>query len=293
MSSHALFLGCIVPAREPSYELSIRKVFQILGTELVDLKDLSCCAPIPIESLSFKTSLAISAYNLALAEESDLDFITICNGCFQVLTRANNTLKKNVKLKAEVNKILSDVGKQYRGTKKVYDYLQVLYEDIGCKNINKKITKKLDLLNVATFYGCHLLKPSDVLKFDNPERPQILDELVEVTGAKSISYQNKTRCCGGLLQGISDNLATDLAKDKIQAISEAKADCIVTVCPFCFIQLDIGQLSVRRKYGIDFQIPVFHYTELLGLSMGLKPDDLGLKTHRISTKNLIERMELE
>lgn len=288
--SYALFLGCTIPAREPSYELSVRRVFKDLGLNLVDMNGAICCAPMPIESLDFKTSLTMAAYNLCLAEEDDLDLVTLCNGCYQVLSKTNNLLKNNEKLKTEVDKVIAEVGKKFRGTVNVKDYLQVLYHDLGPKKIRKSVSKSLDGLKVAVFYGCHVLKPSNVLMFDDPERPRLLDDLVELTGAKSVQYLHKTRCCGGLLRGVSDNVANKLAREKLFNFSQAQPDCIVTVCPFCFLQLDIGQLSIRRQFKESYNIPVLHFPELLGLAMGIKSDELGLHTHRISTESLLRKI---
>jgi heterodisulfide reductase subunit B len=293
LSNYALFLGCTVPARTPSYELSLRKVLKVLDIKFADLENLSCCAPIPIESLNFKSSLSIAAYNISVAEEAGLNLVTICNGCFQMLIRANSLLKDNVKMRKEINKVLSEVGKEYRGTIEVYDYLQILHSEMGIKKIKKNISKPLSGLKVSVFYGCHLLRPSSTLKFDDPFQPKILDELVELTGAKSLPYDHKDTCCGGLLRGTSDELATKLARDRFFNISKASGECIVTVCPFCFLQHDLGQLSVNRNFEETYKIPVFHYPELLGLSLGIKPVDLGLKTHRISTESVIQKLGLE
>jgi heterodisulfide reductase subunit B len=287
---YALFLGCVIPTREPSYEFSVRSVMKRLGIELNDLKGATCCAPIPIESLDHTTSLAITAYNLCLAEEADLDLMPLCNGCYQALSKANVKLKNDEKLKASTNEILSKTGKKYQGTIEVKDYLQVLYNDVGIETITKHITNPFKDLRTAVFYGCHLLKPSSILTFDDPERPHYLDELVELTGATSVPYMHKTRCCGGLLRGVSEELADKLARDKLYNITDVDADCIVTVCPFCFLQLDTGQLIVNRKFDEPYHLPVLHYPELLNLAMGMDPKDIGLQTHRIRTDSIMNKI---
>lgn len=288
--SYALFLGCIIPARELSYELSVRKVFKAFGVDLVDLEGSTCCAPIPIESIDFKTSLAVGAHNICLAEGLGLDLMTICNGCFQSLSRANALLRGRVDLKGEVNEILSKLGEEFKGVRSVKDYLQVLYSDLGLEKIKKNVSKPLKRLKAAVFYGCHVLKPSSILKFDDPEGPRVLDELVRATGAESVPYMYKLKCCGGLLRGISDEVARRLARDKLFNILKANVDCIVTVCPFCFIQLDVGQLEVSRMFNEQYNIPVLHYPELLGLSMSMGPKELALHTHRVSTESLLSKI---
>ncbi len=190
MKCYALYLGCTIPARQPNHELSTRKALTHLGINLVELDKATCCAPPPIESVELKTSLAIGAYNICLAEEQNRDIITICGGCFQSLAGVNARLKYDSHLKKEVNHILAKAGKEYRGTQQVKHYLQVLTEDIGLPTISQKVVKSLKGIRVASFYGCHVLRPSTLLQFDDPERPQILDNLVEATGAQSIDYIN-------------------------------------------------------------------------------------------------------
>ena len=126
MSSYALFLGCTIPARQPNYELSARKALAKLGIELVDLPNMTCCAPPPIQSIDLETSLAVAAYNISLAEEADLNIVTLCSGCFESLAMANAMLKEDEQLKAKINGILSKAGKEFQGDKEVKHFLQVL-----------------------------------------------------------------------------------------------------------------------------------------------------------------------
>ncbi|UCE44142.1 MAG: CoB--CoM heterodisulfide reductase subunit B, partial [Candidatus Bathyarchaeota archaeon] len=281
MTAYALFLGCTIPARQPNYELSARKALAKLGIELVDLANMTCCCPPPIQSIDLETSYATAAYNISLAEEADLDLITLCSGCFESLAMANHALKNSPAFKAEINKVLSQTGKEYHGNKRVRHYLQVLVEDIGMKNLKEKISKPLSNLKVAAFYGCHALRPSGHVELDDPERPSIFENLIESLGAESVEYKNKLKCCGGLLRGFSDEIALDLAKDKLANTSKAGADCIGTLCPFCFVALDIGQVQVKSKFNEAYDMPVLHYTELLALALGVDPKELALDTHKI------------
>jgi heterodisulfide reductase subunit B len=290
MTGYALFLGCTIPARQPNYESSARKSLSKLGIELVDLSNMTCCAPPPIESINLESSMSIAAYNICLAEEADLDLVTLCSGCFQSLAKTNAMLKTDKHLKARINSILSHAGKKFEGNKEVKHYLQVLVDDIGIKRIRQSISKPLRNLKVAAFYGCHALRPSELLKFDDPERPRILEDLIETLGAKSVEYRNKLKCCGGLLRGVSDELALDLAREKLVNTSKADADCIATLCPFCFVALDIGQVQLRSKLKETYDMPVLHYSELLALSLGIDPKELALETHKIKTDKFISKV---
>jgi heterodisulfide reductase subunit B len=290
MKSYALFLGCTIPARQPNYELSARKALTKLGIKLVDLDDFTCCCPPPIQSINLETSQAVAAYNICLAEEAGLDIITLCNGCFESLAMANAALKKDKKLRAKVNEILSKAGKEFKGTIKVKHFLQVLIDDIGVECVKASVVKPLSTLKVAPFYGCHSLRPSELLEFDDPERPHILEDLIEALGAESVEYRDKLKCCGGLLRGISDDLALDLAREKLVNTSKAGAECIATLCPFCFVALDIGQIQVKSKFNEVYDMPILHYSELLALALGVEPEELALRTHKIKTNKILEKI---
>lgn len=291
MTRYALFLGCTIPARQPNYELSARKALGKLGVELVDLEGLTCCAPPPIQSISLETSLAVAAYNICLAEEASLDMLTLCSGCFESLAMTNTMLKSDEKLKARINQILAAAGKELQGTAEVKHFLQVLTDDIGQEQLKQNVTKPLTNLKVAAFYGCHALRPSRLLNLDDPERPQILENLIGTIGAQSVEYRNKMKCCGGLLRGSSDDLALDLAREKIANTSKAGADCISTLCPFCFVALDIGQVQVKGKFKETYDIPVLHYSELLALALGIEPKELALETHKIKTDKVLNKIQ--
>ena len=290
MTKYAIFLGCTIPARQPNYELSARKSLGKLGVELVDLANATCCCPPPVQSLDLEASIAIAAYNICLAEEEDISMLTLCSGCFESLAMTNAMLKKNEKLKTRINRILAETGKKYLGSIEIKHFLQVLMDDVGIECIKERLVKPLTNLKVAAFYGCHALRPSELLKLDDPERPHILENLIEALGAKNIEYRNKLKCCGGLLRGVSDDLALDLAKDKLVNTSKAGADCITTLCPFCFVALDIGQMQVRSKFNENYDMPVLHYSELLALALGIDPKELALDTHKIKTDKVISKI---
>lgn len=290
MKKYALFLGCTIPARQPNYELSARKALTKLGIELIDLADMTCCAPPPVQSIDLETSLAVAAYNISLAEEAGLDLITLCSGCFESLSIANMMLKDDERLRTRINSALSEAGKEFLGSREVKHYLQVLVEDVGIERIKREVSRPLNDLKVAAFYGCHALRPSGLLRFDDPERPRILENLIEALGAESIEYRNKLKCCGGLLRGYSDDLALDLAREKIMNASRAGADCIVTLCPFCFVALDMGQLQIRSKYKETYKMPIIHYSELLSLALGVNPKELAVQTHKVKIDKLLSKI---
>ena len=290
MTRYAIFLGCTIPARQPNYELSARKTLEKLGVELVDLENFTCCCPPPIQSINLGSAQAIAAYNICLAEEAGLNIVALCNGCFESLAMANAALKNDKDLKAQVNEVLAKVGKEFKGTIEVKHFLQVLMDDIGLEKIKENLVKSLKNLKVAPFYGCHSLRPSKLLQLDDPERPQIFENMLEALGAEPVEYRNKLKCCGGLLKGISDDTALELAREKLSNTTKAGADCISTLCPFCFVALDIGQLQVKTKFNEVYDVPILHYSELVALALGVNPDELALRSHKIKTDKIIEKI---
>ena len=280
----AYFLGCIMPNRYPGIEKATRILFDELDIELKDMEGASCCpAPGVFGSFDEETWATIAARNLILAEDMGADIMTECNGCFGSLFEANHMLKDDEEKRAKINKNLAEIGKEFKGTTNVKHLAQILRDDVGYEKLASLIEKPLDL-NVAVHYGCHFLKPTDEIGIeDQAENPAILDDLVEITGAKSIDYKDKMMCCGagGGVRSRDLDVTASYTKEKLDHMSEAGVDAIVNVCPFCHMQFDQGQLEVNERYGTDFAIPVFHLAQLYGLAMGLSAEELTLTAQKI------------
>lgn len=290
----AYFLGCIMNNRYPGIEKSTRILMDKLGIEIKDMEGASCCpAPGVFGSFDKTTWAAIAARNLTIAEDMDMDIMTECNGCFGSLFESNHLLKEDEEFKGKINGILSEVDREFKGDINVRHFAEILYNDVGVEKLTETFTKPLNL-NVAVHYGCHFLKPSAEIGVDDPMKPTILDELVEATGAKSVPYKDKMMCCGagGGLRSRDLDVTLDYTKEKLDNMTEAGVDAIVNICPFCHLQFDVGQTEVNKKYGTNFQIPVFHLAQLYGLAMGLKPEELTVDAHQISTDPAIAKLDV-
>ncbi|KKN15682.1 hypothetical protein LCGC14_0983530 [marine sediment metagenome] len=280
---YSLFLGCVIPNRYPFIEASTRNVFEELGIELIDMEGASCCpAPGVFRGFDIDTWLVIGARNICIAEENGTDIALMCNGCYGSLLEVNHTLKHDKEKLKMVNNHLSKIGKKFQGTVKIRHIIDILYNEFGLERIKSQIKRSLDL-NVAVHYGCHLLKPGDIRPWDQEvEDPRFLDELVELTGCKSLDYKDKLLCCGagGGVRGAFKEVSLDFSREKFENISAVGADAIIVTCPFCQLQLDLGQLEVngmfKDKISAPFKIPVIYYSQLLGLALGMSLESLGL-----------------
>lgn len=271
-------------------ETAARKALDVLGVELVSIPGASCCGdPISFQSLKRETWLVMAARNLALAEGLGKDMVTLCNGCYETLKSANTMLKKDKKAKDDVNTVLSEVGKEFKGSIEVKNFLEVLRE-IGVDKIGSNIVRPLEGLRVASHYGCHLMRPSDLLAFDDPMRPVSLDEFIGLVGAESVPYLRKMLCCGSGLRLVDSEKAQTLVAMKLSQVARAGADCMAVVCPYCMIQYDLTQRTLKQGDGKGYQIPVFYYPELLCLAMGVPSEALGLRLHRTSIDPVLKKL---
>ncbi|MGI6656717.1 MAG: CoB--CoM heterodisulfide reductase iron-sulfur subunit B family protein [Desulfobulbus sp.] len=276
MEKIGLYLGCNIPLKLPDIEQSFRKVFPVLGVELVDLEGATCCpawgtAP----SFDIDTWCAISCRNLILAEDLGLDVMTGCNSCFGLLSEARHFMDDPA-LRARVNAQLAAINRTYRGTAEVYHVLHILHHFIGVEKIRKSLKYSLDGLKIAVQTGCHALWPSDMcaIKEENPFYPTMLKELCEATGASAPHYSRKATCCGmGGMRSTSVEKSLGLFKDKLLSIKEEiDPDLVVTSCSSCLMQFDMSQPDLRERGEIDFEpIPTLYCTQLLALAMGFDP----------------------
>jgi heterodisulfide reductase subunit B len=276
----ALFLGCTIPARLKQYETSSRAVLEKLSVGLVDIREFNCCG-YPLRNIDFKVFLLSSARNLALAEKKNLDVMALCKCCYGSLKKADYLIKENASLRKEVNKSLEKEGLKYEGGVEVKHLLSVLYHEVGLVSIKEKVTKAFKGLKIATHYGCHVLRPSQVVRFDDPVAPTLFDKLVEVTGAESIDWPMRLECCGAPLWGINDGLSIDLTLKKLTDGKKSGADYVCAACPYCHIQFDTVQKTILSQRNLNHPLPSILYPQLLGLSMGIDSETLGLKMNKI------------
>jgi len=284
--AYDLFLGCVIPARLPFLEASSRKIFDKLGIKLDDVDGFSCCPdPTGIELIDHKTWLSLGARNLSLSNNNG-GIISFCSGCVETLKGVNYYIRKDPNVKDEVNKILKTVGKKYDGTTNVKHFAQVLYENLD--KVRENIVHPLNGFKVAVHYGCHYLRPSEIINWDDPFEPITIDEVVRALGADSIEYDLKMECCGNPLDKSDKEISLKMIDNKLKSIQESGANCVALVCPACFQQFDFNQRELSKDKEVGYDFPVFYLSELVALAFGFKPEELGLKFHRVRASKLLE-----
>ncbi len=279
------FLGCIIPHRYPSIQKAAELVFEDLGMELMDMEGATCCpAPGVFGSFDRVTWASIAARNVTLAEAANANITTGCNGCFASLWDADHELKHDEELRVAVNEALKEIGREFKGTIEVTHYVDALYNTAGLEKIRKHVTRPLKGVRMALHPGCHWMRPKLVKKKDDSERPHIFRELCEASGAEYVPYKDELICCGagGAVRTADVKTALDFTKQKFDSLLAAGgADIIVTPCPFCELQLDLGQVEIQNHFGEEYMynFDVLHIVELLALAFGHEPEEFGFATH--------------
>ncbi|MBD3197330.1 MAG: CoB--CoM heterodisulfide reductase subunit B [Candidatus Lokiarchaeota archaeon] len=287
-----LFQGCTIGNRIPFIEASARRVFDKLGIETSEAPFACCPDPVGFNAVDHESWLAMGARNLTLAEEEEKDIVSLCNGCFQTLKAVNEELKHDEHEKGKVNEILDTVGRNFKGSINVKHFLEVIHE-IGEEKIKENIVNELSGLKVACHTGCHYNRPSEIMQTDDPMEPKKLREVVKLTGAVPVDYEEEMLCCGSGVANAEEEPAMQVLKNKFDSAINAGAEAFVVICPACFQQMDTNQRNLSKMYEEDYKIPILYLTELLALSFGISHDDIGMKYHRARANSLLEKLNLK
>jgi len=276
-----------MPTEQYAYELSIREILPALGIEIVDIDGFSCCGE-PMKSVNQFLTLYLSARNIAIAEENDLDMFVPCSMCHLALSECNHILKNNEELREKINSLLEEEGLKWHGSNKIFHTIDLLHDEIGIEEIKKHVEKELNLM-LATHYGCHLIRPSEIGRPVDAERPQKMEALLHAIGAETSYYAEKLDCCGApLLANLPDSALTK-AGQKIQAVQE-KFDALVTVCPWCHKMFDERQQKAGETIAASLSLPVVYLSQLIGLAMGIGKEKLGFEFNLSPTDKLMEKI---
>lgn len=276
------FPGCSLHSTGKEYGQSVEVISRALGIELHELSDWSCCGATSAHSTNFKLSVALPARNLVIAEERGLDVMIPCAACYNRFKSAQHHLDKDNDLKKDIAEVLDG---DYNGTAVIRSPIDIFHQDVGLETLGERVVKRLEGLKPVSYYGCLWLRPPEICGFDDTENPYMLDEILTTLGAESRNWSFKTDCCGGSLTISKTELVENMVGRLMRMAREAGANCLVTACPLCMANLDMRACDKE-------QLPVFYFTELIALALGLKGPESWFGLHNIDPLPLIKSLKL-
>ncbi|OFW57083.1 MAG: hypothetical protein A2133_06175 [Actinobacteria bacterium RBG_16_64_13] len=280
--SYTFYPGCSLDGTAKDFHRSTLAVAAKLGLELPEIEDWICCGSTAAHSSDPLLADALPAQNLRAAGGRTV--AVACASCYSRLKMANHHIAGDPSVRAEVARV---VGEDYDGLTPVRHLLEILGQDMQ-REVAAAIRRPLAGLRVACYYGCLLSRPPEVTQFDDAENPTLMDKLLETAGATPVDWPHKTECCGASFSISDSSIVLELSERILSMAQAAQVDCIVTACPLCQLNLDMRQEDVEVKYGRRYDLPVFYFTQLLGLAMGCSASELSLGSLVVEPKVLLE-----
>jgi len=287
MTQLAYYPGCTLYTKSKNLDLCARETAQILGVELKELETWNCCGAIYSTVQDDLANQVAPVRNLIEAQKISNKLVTLCAACYNVLKRSNRNLflKENDVYR---KRMMNYLETEYDGKTEVNHYLETLKNDIGFDRVKSKVKKNLNGLKVASYYGCLMLRPSDELNFDDPDNPTMMDDMFSTIGASSVDFAFKGECCGGYILVNKPDVATKCAQTILDSIAASGAECVATTCPLCQYNIDNQQKLMSKQ----FNLPIFYFTQLLGLALGVDEKILNFDNHCIDPKPLLKQKGL-
>jgi heterodisulfide reductase subunit B len=281
-TKYAYYPGCSLHSTGSEYDVSFRAVCNKAGIDIEEIKGWVCCGTSPAHCSSKLLSLALPYENLCLAEKMGAaDVVAPCASCFARLRIAMYEAKEDPEVAKQISEALD---RPLPKSMNVLNPLQIFNEKEG---ITDAVTKELPGLNVVCYYGCLITRPAKVMQFDECEYPMAMDELLRSMGITTLDWSYKTECCGGALAMTRTDVVLKLTHDILEEAKAVGANAIAVACPLCHVNLDTRQEEVEQEYGVKYGLPIFYFTQLMGLVMGIPRDKLGLQKHFVGTDELL------
>ena len=281
--SYVFFPGCSLDGTAKDFHRSTLAVAAKLGLELPELQDWICCGSTAAHSSDPLLADALPAQNLFAACGQTV--AVACAACYSRLKMANHHIVGDAAVRAKIARL---VGGDYDGLTPVRHLLEILCQDIGRARIAAAIRRPLAGLKVACYYGCLLSRPPEVTNFDDAENPTLMDQLLETAGATPIDWPHKTECCGASFSITDSSIVLQLSNQILSMAQAAGVDCIATACPLCQLNLDMRQKDIETRYERRYNLPVFYFTQLLGLAMGCRASEVSLDSLVVAPYGLLE-----
>lgn len=285
MSTHkiGIFPGCSLETSSSNYLISLKKVLDILDIHYTILQDWNCCGATSVKTLDHRLNQMLNLRNLALAEQQGIKQLVVpCASCYHRLASTKFELINDKGLLSHLSK---QTGFSFKGTLHIKNLPEFLVEDIGVNKISQKVRHPFSKLSVVCYYGCLNTRIPGVKPLDDVEYPMSMDRILEATGVQTINWSYKTECCGASLFITSESISQKLVGKILKDARSRGADCVVVSCPLCQTNLDTKQRKIREKFSIDRVLPVPFISQLMGLTMGSEPEELGMNQN-------FERMDL-
>jgi heterodisulfide reductase subunit B len=271
--------GCTLKGTAVEYDKSLTGIAPLLGVDLVEVPDWNCCGASSAHAINRKLSLALAARVLAIAEQEGMDRVLVpCAACYNRLVKTQVEAAENETLRQEISTIIE---MPFSAETKPVGILE-FFSEMGSEKIKSLVKKPLEELKVACYYGCLLLRPPKLIRFDDCEEPQVMENVVEAIGAEPVEWAFKTECCGAGFSLSKKEVVIDLTEKILRNAKLEGADVITVGCPLCHANLDFRQVDILKK-NKDINIPVLYITELVGIALGLTPKEVGLPSHFIDT----------
>lgn len=286
---YAYYPGCSAESTARDMNQSTLAVARALGIVFEEPKGWICCGATAGHQTDRELAVALSAANLAKVQDMNLDMVVNCAACYNRMKVANHEISTHAAVRRNVRDALE---RDYDGSVKVRHLLEVLLEDIGLPTVTKALKRKLGGLKVACYYGCLLVRPPEIIRFDDPENPKSLDRLVTAMGGQALEWPSKVDCCGGSLSLSRTDVVVKLTESILDMAVQVGADCIAVSCPMCQINLDVRQQDINRETGRNYRMPVIYITQLLGLCLGLGPGDLGFEKLMVPAEKVLRKVEV-
>jgi succinate dehydrogenase / fumarate reductase cytochrome b subunit len=291
----AYYKGCLASLSAKELDTSTQALAPRVGLELVELESVTCCGAGDIHEAEPDYYLHLNARILAYAEATGSDtLMTVCNVCTLNLRQANFMLQGDEALLARVNENLKSVGvPEYSGNVDVRHLLWEIAEGEGYEQLKVAAHKGLKGLKVAPFYGCQILRPSKILGFEDPDRPWSLERIIEACGGEPIDYPAKIKCCGFPIIQAREETALGELVQPIEQAKDAGADVMVTPCPLCHLSLDAWQSKLKEQTGRDYELPILHLSQLIGVAAGLRDSELQFRRHVVDVEPALEKIRFK
>ncbi len=283
------FPGCTLNTTGKGFDNAVRAATAAVGLELVELPEWNCCgATFPLIADNMM-ELAAPAHVLVAARDQGPILTTACTTCYNVLKRTNNFVREH---KDERDRLTFFIEAQYDGEVDVKDVLHLLRDRVGFEAIKGKVQKPLQGLKVASYYGCMVLRPPAEVAYDDPDHPRTLDDLMATLGATPVDFPHKNECCGAYLAVKAPDVTREMVHTILQSAQAAGAEAVVTNCPLCQFNLDKQQSVMRLAHANYRPIPIYYFSQLMGLALGLDTSSYGWERHYIAPLPLLAQLGL-